>query len=199
MDTEEMYRRGAADAEQGEPHPFFYQHYYPYRRGYDAARRRLRWSRAPANARSLLWLPILAVMLAAVGYGAFALLTRRATPDPAPALASPPTAAPTRPAPTRTPIFSTATPPPTATPLALHVGGLARVVGTGGRPLRGRESPGLQSPVTAAFPEGEQVRLVEGPVDADGYTWWRIEGQSGAGWSAQGSPEGAVWLEPVAE
>ena len=40
MDTEEMYRRGIADAEQGEPHPFYYQHYYQYRRGYDQARRR---------------------------------------------------------------------------------------------------------------------------------------------------------------
>ena len=41
MDTEEMYRRGVADAEQGEPHPFYYQHYYQYRRGYDRTRRSL--------------------------------------------------------------------------------------------------------------------------------------------------------------
>src|ERR1041384_5410851 len=39
MDTEEMYRRGVADAAQGEPHPFYYQHYYQYRKGYDRARR----------------------------------------------------------------------------------------------------------------------------------------------------------------
>mgnify|MGYP007071095895 FL=1 len=39
MDTEEMYRRGVADAEHGEPHPFYYQHYYQYRRAYDNARR----------------------------------------------------------------------------------------------------------------------------------------------------------------
>ena len=35
MDTEEMYQRGVADAERGELHPFYYQHYYHYRRGYD--------------------------------------------------------------------------------------------------------------------------------------------------------------------
>ena len=39
MDTEEMYRRGLADAAQGEPHPFYYQHYYQYRKCYDRARR----------------------------------------------------------------------------------------------------------------------------------------------------------------
>jgi hypothetical protein len=41
------------------------------------------------------------------------------------------------------------------------------------------------------------VRIREGPVEADGYTWWRIEGQSGAGWSAERSKEGVVWLQPV--
>jgi hypothetical protein len=39
MDTEEMYRRGLADAAQGDPHPFYYQHYYQYRKGYDRGRR----------------------------------------------------------------------------------------------------------------------------------------------------------------
>ncbi|HWQ13956.1 MAG TPA: hypothetical protein VNL77_14245, partial [Roseiflexaceae bacterium] len=66
-----------------------------------------------------------------------------------------------------------------------------------GRPLRGRAAAGLSAPVRVAFPEGERVRLLEGPVEADGYTWWRVEGPSGAGWSAERSPEGVVWLTPV--
>jgi hypothetical protein len=51
--------------------------------------------------------------------------------------------------------------------------------------------------VRVGFKEGERVRIREGPVEADGYIWWRIEGQSGAGWSAERSKEGVVWLQPV--
>ncbi len=40
--TSEMYERGAADAERGEFNPFYYQHYYYYRQGYDSVRRRNR-------------------------------------------------------------------------------------------------------------------------------------------------------------
>jgi hypothetical protein len=199
VDTEEMYRRGVADAEQGELHPFFYEHYYHYRRGYDETRRRLRWSSAPARLRSLLWVaPILLGIVLAGGYGASALLGRQPAPTPVATLSAPPTerAAPTA---TRTPIFPTATTAPTPTPLALRAGARARVVGTGGRPLRGREAPGLNAPARVAFAEGEEVQLLEGPVEADGYTWWRIEGPSGVGWSAQGSPEGAEWLAPIAD
>ena len=46
---------------------------------------------------------------------------------------------------------------------------------------------------------GERVRILEGPVDADGFTWWKIEGASGTGWSAQQSKEGVVWLQPIKE
>lgn len=195
-----MYRRGVEDAELGEPHPFFYQHYYHYRRGYDRARWRLRWSLAPGAVVRLL-VPIVTtlVVLVVAGYGVSAIMNRRSEPQPAAvavALSSP---SPTASLPTHTPIFPTATPPPTVTPVVLRVGGLARVVGTGGRPLRGRESPSLAARARVSFAEGEQVRVLEGPVEADGYRWWRIEGPSGAAWSAQGSPEGAEWLAPIVE
>jgi hypothetical protein len=39
--------------------------------------------------------------------------------------------------------------------------------------------------------------VVEGPVEADGYTWWRIESDRGTGWSAQQSQDGVEWLKPV--
>ncbi|PMP76601.1 MAG: SH3 domain-containing protein, partial [Chloroflexus aggregans] len=43
-----MYELGAADAERGEFNPFYYQHYYYYRLGYDSVRRRRSW-RTPVS------------------------------------------------------------------------------------------------------------------------------------------------------
>lgn len=197
MDTEEMYQRGVADAERDELHPFYYQHYYPYRRGYDKTRRQLRrphvWSGGHGRRGRLLL--VVAVVLAA-GLGALALLRSRAQPAVATHTPSTsPIAATLGAPPTRTPIFPTEIPSPT--PLALHVGGMALVSNTEGRVLRGRREPSLKSPAAAAFKEGEQVRVLDGPVEADGYTWWRVEGQGGSGWSAQQSQENVVWLQPI--
>lgn len=193
-----MYRRGVADAEQGEPQPFFYQHYYHYRRGYDRARRR-RLGLLGDPRRLALRAALAALALAGAGYGA-SVISRR-PPQPAPAAATAPlTPSPTATAvPSRTPIFPTATPIPTATPVALRVGGSARVIALQGSVLRGRESPSRAARETARFREGDVVRLLEGPVEADGYTWWRVEGEAGAGWSAQGSLEGVMWLAPIVD
>src|SRR5215216_4127072 len=106
-----MYERGAADADQGEPHPFYYQHYYHYRRGYDRARRRLRrpgvrysrpFGRTP-------WL--IALVVVAVGVASYTLWRPKPPAvDPQPVRAA---SAPTRtPLPVRTQIFETATPSP---------------------------------------------------------------------------------------
>src|SRR4051812_36750648 len=123
MDTEEMYRRGVADAAQGEPHPFYYQHYYQYRKGYDRARR----SRGLAGGYQSLfryrriWLLAAAgVVLVAVALFLSVRLRSQAatnqTPTPALVLA-----AATRP-PTRTPIFPTPTLQPTEAPAVLQIG-----------------------------------------------------------------------------
>lgn len=203
MDTEEMYRRGVADAEQGTPHPFYYEHYYHYRRGYNRTRRRLYWLGDGSGPRPLVFrLAIVAVVLLGLGVGAYSVLGRRAPQTiGAPVVTAQPTAVSNvaEVAVERTPIFPTATTVPSPTPVVLRVGGLARVSNTGGRPLRAREGPGLQAPARAAFSEGEEVRLLEGPEEADGYTWWRVEGASGTGWSAQRSPEGMEWLVPITE
>jgi len=197
MDTEEMYRRGVADAAQGEPHPFYYQHYYQYRKGYDRARR----SRGLASYQNLYqqrrgWLLAAVVVLASVA--AFFSLRWRSQaatlPTATPALVL---AAPTR-APTRTPIFPTPTPLPTEAPLVLRIGAGAQIVNTEGT-LRGRKEPTIKAAAVTAFKAGERVRLLEGPVEADGFIWWKIEGASGTGWSAQQSKEGVVWLQPVEE
>ena len=197
MDTEEMYRRGVADAAQGEPHPFYYQHYYQYRRGYDRARR----SRGLAGGYQTLyrqrriWL-LVAAGIVLVGIAAFFSIRLRSQAATAPtSIPASALAVATR-LPTRTPIFPTPTLEPTATPVVLQIGASAQVVNTEGT-LRGRKQPSLKAAAITAFKAGERVRILEGPIEADGFTWWKIEGASGSGWSAQQSKEGVVWLQPV--
>jgi hypothetical protein len=198
MDTEEMYRRGVADAAQGEPHPFYYQHYYQYRKGYDRARR----SRGLAGSYQNLYRHRRAWLLAGAGIalvGIALFFSFRLRSQAAPAATSTPAlvvAAATR-LPTRTPIFPTPTSKPTDVPAVLQVGAGAQVVNTEGTVLRGRKQPSIKATATAAFKSGEHVHILEGPVDADGFTWWKIEGAGGTGWSAQKSKEGVIWLQPI--
>jgi len=194
VDTEEMYRRGVADAERDDLNTFYYQHYYPYRRGYDEMRRRLRRPGISLRRRfPFIWLIVLVIGAA----GAWYVLQREQTkaPPPTPTVVA---QLPTRTAlPTRTPIFPTITPIPISpTPILaveLQIGNQAVVV-TGG--LRARRDPRLASPITASFREGDRVKIIEGPREADGYMWWRVENKSGRGWSAQRSLEGVDWLRP---
>ena len=199
MDTEEMYRRGVADAAQGEPHPFYYQHYYQYRKGYDRARRSRGLARLAGDNRNIYrgrrgWL--LMAMIALVAIGAFfSWRSQAATPQiptPAPALV-----VATR-LPTRTPIFATPTLEPTPTPVTLQIGALAQVTNIDKAVLRGRKEPNLKAATSAAFKQDEQVRILDGPTEADGFRWWKVEGPSGTGWSAEQSKEGIVWLQPLA-
>ena len=67
-----------------------------------------------------------------------------------------------------------------------------------GSVLRGRKEPSLKAQATASFKQGDKVRVLEGPVEADGFTWWKLEGDAGTGWSAQRAKDGTSWLEPVA-
>ncbi|NOK59228.1 MAG: hypothetical protein GFH27_549283n311 [Chloroflexi bacterium AL-W] len=195
MDIDDMYRRGISDAEHGEPHPFYYQHYYHYRRGYDRASRRLRrpapWKRRQPQ-RLFVLIGIATLLVLGIG----ALITLR--DDIRIALQSQPTADPaltSSPTPTRQPIFPTATLVATATPVALRTGGNALVVIAGSN-LRARQEPGLTAPLTTSFASGEEVRILDGPIEADGYVWWQLEGPSGTGWSAEAAPNGDPWIEP---
>jgi hypothetical protein len=93
----------------------------------------------------------------------------------------------------------TAAPRPTVTatlPPVLAVGGRARLVNLNGAPLRAREAPGLTA-VVGRIPEGSEVAISEGPVEADGYTWWRVEAEGVSGWVAASSPEGVTFLEVI--
>lgn len=187
----EMYERGAYDAEHDELNPFYYQHYYYYRRGYDDMRRRSR-----AGGRPVVPLLLLAVLVLALGGGAWWLLGRGRTPAEAQTSAAAPTAAPTAPPTPRPTLTAAPTAAPTVAP-ALGIGARARIVNLNGAPLRARSAPGLQASVVARIPEGSEVTLLDGPAEADGYTWWQVEAEGASGWVAAGSPEGVAFLEAI--
>jgi hypothetical protein len=65
------------------------------------------------------------------------------------------------------------------------------VANTSGYGLRLRTGPGLGYSVITTLSEGTQMTVIDGPVQADGYTWWKITGSPGTGWSAVGN-----WLVP---
>lgn len=67
----------------------------------------------------------------------------------------------------------------------LAVGVTAWVQKAGGKSLRRRSAPGLNSQVHDGLAPGTQLTLLEGPVAADGYHWWRIRATDGReGWVA---------------
>ena len=80
----------------------------------------------------------------------------------------------------------TPTPAPTATPEGLFTGGSAIVSGTGST-LRLRSDPGLQSTTLKTVTDGTRLKILEGPREADGLRWWRMQDQTdGAeGWAAE--------------
>ncbi|MGQ9550168.1 MAG: SH3 domain-containing protein [Roseiflexus sp.] len=67
----------------------------------------------------------------------------------------------------------------------LSIGATAWVQQAGGKNLRRRSAPGLNSQVYDGLAPGTQLTLLEGPVAADGYHWWRIRAADGReGWVA---------------
>jgi hypothetical protein len=97
------------------------------------------------------------------------------------------------------------TPHPEATPIEFHisggsgssrpaanlrVGGYARVASTDGQLLRARANPGTSSDIVTRIPEGERVRVFDGPISADGFKWWKVSSAQGEGWCA------GQWLVP---
>lgn len=69
-------------------------------------------------------------------------------------------------------------------------------VGAGGL-LKVRAEAGLDSPVEHQVPENSQLSVVEGPIDANGYRWWKVsDGASVTGWAAEGNSTDR-WLTPL--
>jgi len=67
----------------------------------------------------------------------------------------------------------------------------AQVVNTGGTVLRLRAQPRLEAQVVGGLAEGTVVTVEAGPVQADGYDWWRVRYGERQGWCA------ANWLHII--
>lgn len=104
---------------------------------------------------------------------------------------------------TPVPLIPTATPAPiptatfTATPqpgTALRSDQPARVTAPSG--LNMRTSPSSSGSLILQLGTGQLVTIVEGPTNAENFTWWRVDdGQGNVGWVADGDGE-TVWLSP---
>jgi hypothetical protein len=115
-----------------------------------------------------------------------ATATRAATPTSA----IPPTSTPTvAPSPTRAPTVTPLPPSPTPrpAPTALGVNVLARVTPPEGSKLKVRASGAPTAQVLGELDKNAQVTVLEGPVEAGGLKWWRVDNGKGlSGWSAEG-------------
>ncbi|MBK8139446.1 MAG: PD40 domain-containing protein [Chloroflexi bacterium] len=84
---------------------------------------------------------------------------------------------------------------PTVPPNELYVGGQA-VVFTEDEGLKLRTSTSTGATVIENLPPGTIVTLLEGPLSAGGFVWWRVRAPSGSeGWSVE-SADGVMTLVP---
>ena len=110
--------------------------------------------------------------------------------------------------PTVTPALPTVAPLPTATPTPkptptpsvptkIEVGGYVKVVGAEADALSYRSGPGLNYARLTIVKDGTILKVLEGPGEADGYTWWQIvmPGET-YGWAAEGSQD-SYFIEPI--
>lgn len=82
---------------------------------------------------------------------------------------------------------------PTSTPAGnITLGQLARVVAVAGVNIR--QNPSTSAPRAGFYASGALVDVLEGPVYADDYVWWRVDDRHGkSGWIAAGDGK-TLWL-----
>ena len=104
---------------------------------------------------------------------------------------------PAPPQPTNTTLAAAPTATFTATPVpgtALQAGQPARVTAPAG--LNMRTDPTSSASLLLQLGTGQRVTVVEGPVSADNFTWWRVDdGQGNVGWVAERDAV-TEWLSP---
>ena len=92
---------------------------------------------------------------------------------------------------------------PTADAVVLEPGRIAAVVNEPDTdvPLVVRTEPGTDDPATITAERlhaGQRVRLLDGPVEADGYPWYEVSVGEVSGWVASESKDGSSpWLEAL--
>ena len=152
-----------------------------------------RQTRARGRRKLPLWPLVVILLLIAV---VFISLWNPFTPSTQPIVEITPTATPALPTPVpfRT-ATATPTPRPTPTPSVpteIEVGGYVKVVGAEADALSYRSGPGLNYARLTIVKDGTTLKVLKGPDEADGYTWWRLEDEDGfIGWAAED------WLEPT--
>ncbi len=63
--------------------------------------------------------------------------------------------------------------------------------------LKVRSTAGLSGKVQHQVKDGVQLKVDEGPIEADGYRWWKLSGVNDiSGWAAEGSGD-EKWLKPL--
>lgn len=86
-------------------------------------------------------------------------------------------------APTVTPRLAMPDVPPTATPTTeaflppgmIGIGAYVQVNGTSGAGLKIRQDPGTSGAQLFIAMDSEVFKVIDGPVESDGYTWWKLE------------------------
>jgi hypothetical protein len=101
-----------------------------------------------------------------------------------------PTSTPTYVIPTLTPTPDAAliTATPTPLPGAYAVGVYVQISGTEGQGLHLRAQPGLNNAALFLGYDAEVYKITDGPVQANGYTWWYLTApydQARSGWAVQ--------------
>jgi hypothetical protein len=75
---------------------------------------------------------------------------------------------------------------PTPQPGVIATGAFVQVTGTGGDGLRLRDTAGLNANVVIVASDAEVFKVMDGPKELDGYTWWYLVGPFDAqrkGWA----------------
>lgn len=80
----------------------------------------------------------------------------------------------------------------------LHVGDRARVAMYPYENQRIRKEPNSSSTILTLFSPGTTMKILEGPVCANGWVWWKVQSYTSGdiGWTAEGDSN-SYWLEPI--
>ncbi len=79
-------------------------------------------------------------------------------------------------------------------PHRLTVGQLARV--TPGTPNRLRATPSTRGDILDLMPGGTVLRVLDGPICAEDFSWWQVDYNGVIGWTVEGM-NFDYWLEPA--